>query len=128
MSEYKYGRGAFSKAMGIFEEHLKQRSPETLEMLQTSTIGFNYPTETCEAFTYRFFDQDRACFERLSKAPFVEVLREATGAIEFDLKLKLKELGTRLEHETWFEHTKSGIQVRHLIRDDSGNEQNIERN
>jgi hypothetical protein len=26
-------------------------------------------------------------------------LAEATGAIEFDLKLKLKDFGTRLEHE-----------------------------
>ncbi len=121
----KYDPLAFSEAMGIFKEHLRQTCPEALEMLETPTVGFNY---LIEGFVYNFLSQDRESFERLFKPPFVDFLAEATGAIEFDLKLKLKNFGTPLEHETWFEHTRSGIQVRHLIRDDSGNEQNINRN
>jgi hypothetical protein len=39
--------------------------------------------------------------------------------------LKFKDFKNSIEHETWFEHTRSGIKVRHLIRDDSGNEQTL---
>jgi hypothetical protein len=116
---------AYSNAMGIFKEHVSRTSPEAWQMLKTPSVGFNY---TPEAFVYYFLEQDRESWERLSKPSFVHFLAEATGAIEFDLKLKFKDFGPRLEHETWFEHTPSGIQVKHLIRDDSGNEQNIDRN
>jgi hypothetical protein len=106
----QYNPRAFGKAMGIFKEHLRQTCPEALEMLENPTVGFNY---LIEGFVYTFLSQDRESFERLSKPSLVNSSAKATEAIEFDLKLKLKDLGTRVEHETWFEHTHSGIQVRH---------------
>jgi hypothetical protein len=81
-----------------------------------------------EGFVYYFLDQDRNSFERLSKPPLVDFLAEATEEIEFDVKLKFKDLETSLDHETSLEHTPSGIGIIRKIRDGSGNEQKIDQN
>jgi hypothetical protein len=116
MGRGKYDPASFSNAMGVFKEHLRQNSPEILQILQTPTIGFQY---TPEAFVYFFMDQDRESFERLSKPPFVDHLVKATAVIEYDSRLTIRDLGTQLEHETFFEHTNSGIRMKRLTRDQS---------
>jgi hypothetical protein len=121
----KYDPLVFSKAMGTFKEHLSRTSPEAWHMLKTPSVGFNY---TPEAFVHYFWIRTVIALNVFPSPRLLIFWPEATGAIEFDLKLKLKDFGTRLEHETLFEHARSGVQVRHLIRDDSGNEQNIDRN
>ena len=125
MSKGKYDPGAFNNAMGIFKERLRQRSPEALQMLESPTVGQGF---LLEGFVYHFRDENRDSFERLSEPPLVDFVAEAVQAIEFDVKLRIKDLGTSLEHETLLQHTPTGIIVIRKIRDGSGNEQNIDRN
>ena len=125
MSKEKYDPEAFSNAMGIFKEHLQRRSPEALQMLESPTVGQSFLPEV---FVYHFLGRDRHSFERLSEPPLVDFLAEAVQAIEFDVKLRIKDLGTSLEHETLLEHMPTGIRIVRKIRDGSGNEQNIDRN
>jgi len=125
MSNGEYDPLAFNNAMGIFKERLRERSPEALQILESPTVGQIYLPE---GFVYHFFDQDRDSFERLSKPPLVDRLAEAVEAIEFDVKLKFKDLGTSLEQQILLQHAPAGIRIVRKIRDGSGNEQDVDRN
>ena len=105
--------------MGIFEEHLKQTTRKHWGMLLDPNAGFNYTPET---FVYYCLSSAREIWERLSKPPFVDFFAETTQPIEFDLKLKFKNC------ETAFEHTTLGIRITRVMRDDFGNEQNVDQN
>jgi hypothetical protein len=125
MNQGEYNPVALANAMGIFKDFLKQISPAAMQMLESPTVGLSYLQEV---FVYHFLDEDRNSFELLSKPPLVDFLAQAVQATEFDVKLRIKDLGTSLEHETSVEHTPSGIKIIRKIRDGSGNEQNVDRN
>jgi hypothetical protein len=74
MGRGKYDPASFSNAMGVFKEHLRQNSPEILQILQTPTIGFQY---TPEAFVYFFMDQDRESSNAFQSHRLLMVLRDS---------------------------------------------------
>ena len=87
MSEAKYDPLAFSRGMGIFEEHLRKSCPEALEMLSTPTIGFHY---IAGGFVYNLRSDQRESFERLSKPPLVGFLAEAARLAGFNLSVQTR--------------------------------------
>jgi hypothetical protein len=93
-------------AMLAFKEYLQLVSPETWELLKAPNVSFPYLDrfEFGVIGTKEFFDQ-------LSNPPHIDRLKEATGTIEFDVRITFREFQTGLEYETVIARTKNGIEV-----------------
>jgi hypothetical protein len=92
--------------MPAFREYLQFVSPETWDLLKHPNIGFNYG----DRFEYHVLGL-KDVFEQLSNPPHIDRLKEATGTIQFDVRITFREFETGLEHETVIAHTKNGIEV-----------------
>jgi hypothetical protein len=93
-------------AMPAFREYLQLVSPETWNLLKHPNVSFLY----LDKFEFGVIGI-KEVFDQLSNAPHVDRLVEATGTIQFDVKISFRESETGIEYETVIARTKNGIEV-----------------
>jgi hypothetical protein len=93
-------------AMPAFREYLNFVAPETWALLKHSNVAFHYG----DRFEFGVIGI-REIFDQLSNPPHIERLIEATGLIQFDVRISFRDSETKIEHETLIAHTENGIEV-----------------
>ena len=93
-------------AMPAFREYLEFVSPDTWALLKHSNVSFHY----LDNFEFGVLGM-KEIFDQLSNPPHIQRLIEATGLIQFDVRISFGDSETGIRHETLIAHTKNGIEV-----------------